>query len=503
MAKNVIKAEDYKNQKGYKQYIKKVSKHTLEIKFDEIFEIDAEYAKKLNIFIIKPKQAYYNNDDLYCPYINYFIEYYDDDNEFLMAYLRLKIMIDRGDSSVYTKEVFFDDLFDLLLSDSMIAKIKRLCDDNYDLSLTSKKKEYKYKAIEFNDKQGKILLNISMAIKLFVPIVTHYIHISGLKSNKKTDSFLGETFYKILPYFQEDNNLFNKLYEFILSKVNKFKHSDKRHWEKVEILGSDIATETEKILMRLLVDLFYKYNFTGNIIAFNSTSTKQIVMWSFKENFEKNLKPLSDSRDESGLSDFDKIEMTMSKFDESFVIHGKINTTQTLKKLQKMYGVEFDDKEVSYYEKHVGVNVLQRDLVFNLFGKYFGNVRDLYNNMSMRNYAKLIIIMKKMMSMLGFDIMQHILTGSMKVNPYLKKMPKKMVMKITNSDRYIALQDKYASTFDIISSDNGLFNNINTIIGSNVTLVDYEHIDKHGKEINIKNNVDMVIDEYLRLIDMV
>ena len=501
MSKDIIKVEDYKKEKHDEDIIIKVSKHTLEIKFDEYFDIESDYSKKLNVFVMKPKQAYYNNDHLYCPYINYFMKFYDTDNELLLAYLKLKVMIDRGGTSKYNKEVFLDDLFDLILSDSMIEKIKSMVKDNYSLELTSKKKQYKYKAIEFSDLQGVILLNISMAIKILLPIVSHYAYVAGMK-NKKTDKFLGETFYRVLHYFQEENNLYNKLYEFILSKVNKFKHTDKRHWEKVEILGSDIATETEKILMRLLVDLFYKYNFEGNIISYNSVSTKNIVNWSFKENFEKNFKVLSDNRDESGLTDFDKIEMNMSKFDESNVVLGKLNIKQTIKKLRKIYNVTLTSNDLNYYVENVGVNKLQKDLVFNLFGKYFGNVDDL-SSINLKQYSKLVIIMKKMLDMQGFDFMQHILTGNMRTNPYLKKMPKKLVKKIEDSPRYIDLQDKYSSAFDIISSDNGLLNNINTILGSNVTLVDYKNRDKHGKEINIKGNVDIIIDEYLKLIMMV
>lgn len=489
----MIHVEDYINEK-HKEYLKKVSKHAIEIKFDEIFKDPS--LKDLNIFILKPKQAYYNNTFMYTPYIDYFIEYYDDDNELLLSYLKLKFMIDRSGNKKYSKELFLDDLYTYLLSDSMVKKIKNMVKDNYNISLSPTNK-YKYEAIEFNDKHGQILLEIGMSIKIFVPIVTHYIHVTGNKN--KTDQFLAYAFKDILKYFEGENNMYNKIYEFIISKINRSKNSDKTHWNNVEIFGLDIPTETEKVLMRLLVDIFYKYAFKGNIVAMNATSIKRNIYWSLVGNYEFNVKPMSEVQDEDGLSDFDKVEMNMSKFDESYIIMGNLNIKQVIKVLKKKYDVTFDDDEIQYYLDNLKVDKLQRDMMFDLFGKYFGNIRDEYS-ITRKQYAKLVIIMKKRLEMHGYVIMQHIISGILQTNPHVKRMPKKLMLKIVNSDRFLELKEKYKSTFDIISTDNALFNNINTLISSNVLLIDYQASENTYKRIDISGNTDLIIDEYLRLI---
>lgn len=496
-----IKIQDYTKKDNEDCTITKASKHALNINFNKIFS--NEYlSEELNKFILKPKQAYYNNMDLYVPYINYFIKYFDDDNELPLAYLKLKFLADRGDNKIQEK-VFLENLYTCIMTPSMIEKIKNMVEYNYKSPQKSKKKNFKYKAIEFNEDQCKILLCISTAIKICIPPVTHYIYMSGIYNNKRTDEFLGESFFGIIKYFQEDNNLYNKIYEFILSKINKYKHSDKKHWETVEILGIDIASETQKVLMKLLVDIIYKYNFVENIIALNSTSIKNCIKWSLQTNFHLNLRQLSDVKNEEGLSDFDKIEMNMSKFDESYIIMGKINIEQCIDKLKKKYDVKFTKESINYYNKYLSINKLQRKLIFNFFAKYFGNIRDEYSSLTKKNYIKLIIIFKKMMKIMGFDFIQHILSGVVCTNPNVKKLSKKEVQYIVKSDLYKLLEEKYKSTFDIISDEKVFFSGINNILSSKILLVDYDNKDKTHSEIKIKENRDVIKYEYLKLIGMI
>lgn len=489
------KVEEY-IKKHHNHYIKKISKHALEVKFDEKF--DNPNIKDINIFIIKPKQAYYNNDYAYCPYIDYFIDYFDPDGELLLAYLRIKAMTDRDKE--YKPEVFFNDIQTFILSDYICEQIVKMVEYNYSLKL-SPKNTLKFQAIEFNDEHGKILLQISMAIKIIIPLVTHYIFKKGIKD---TDEFLAKTFNLIIPAFQGNVNMKNKLYEFISSKMNKTKTSDAGHWHKVEIFGNDPDSETETILSKMIVDIIYKFNFDENIVALLAISSKKNIYWATKSNFARNLKPISEVQDSDGLSDLDKVEMNNSKFDESFTIMGEINVKQTIKKLKKKYKVEFTVGELDYYIKHLSTNKFQRKLIFNLFGEYFGNINDEYN-ISRKQFAKLVIILKRMLEMHGCRIIQYILIGDMTINPHAKKLPKKKINYILNSDIYKRIKkEKYGPTADLIlNREQYKFDDLNIILSSTVKLVDYENKDKTGKRINIDGNVDVIIVDYLKLIEMI
>ena len=76
----------------------------------------------------------------------------------------------------------------------------------------------------------------------------------------------------------------------------------------------------------------------------------------------------------------------MSKFDESYIIMGKINIEQCIDKLKKKYDVKFTKESINYYNKYLSINKLQRKLIFNFFAKYFGNIRDEYSSLTKKNY---------------------------------------------------------------------------------------------------------------------
>ena len=194
--------------------------------------------------------------------------------------------------------------------------------------------------------------------------------------------------------------------------------------------------------------------------------------------------------------------MNMSKFDESFIIMSTINIEQTIQKLKNKWNIKFSKNEIEYYEKNLSINKIQKKLIFNFFGKEFGNIRDEYS-LTKKNYIKLLIILKKMLGCLGFEFMQHILSGVMHTNPNIKKLSKKEITSITKSDIYQSIKEKYKSTFEIISDEKVFFNTINTIISSRVLLVDYNNKENTSSEINIKDNRELVIYEFLKFVDMI
>lgn len=491
----MVQVEDWKTKKHKKDdVVKKVSKQALEIRFDEIF--DNPELVSLNTFIIKPKQAYYNNTDLYCPYLNYFMKYYDEDNELVTSYLKLKIMCDRNKK--YPKEVFLDDLYEYILSDSMMEKIGNMVKDNYQVSLAPKR-TFKKNSVQFNDSHGYVLLSIGMTIKMFIPVVSHYIFINGIGD---TDAFLYECFERVFNYFGDGMNMYNKLYQFILDKLNKLSKKNKGHYNRTEILGIDVEYEAEKIFMRVTVDIIYQYVFSKNIIAFNSEAIRKNIGWGHRAKDKLNLKAISDVKSDDGLSGLDKIEMTMAKFDESNIILADINVKQTLNKLAKQFKIKFDEDELDYYIKNLDIDTFQKNLVFQLFAKYFNNINDLYS-LSKKQYCKLIIIMKVMLYKHGFRAIQHVLTAQV-VKSNTKRIPKKIIMKIEESDRYQLLKEKYNFTFDLVSkSDNAFYIYVSIIINSKFFLVDYADRDKTEAELLVHKNIDIILDELLRLVKMI
>jgi hypothetical protein len=102
------------------------------VPFDKIFKKQNNDA--LNNFIIK-KESYVKKLEHITHYINYFIKYYDKNNELILAYLKLKFLVDNKDNNI-PLGTFIKMVYNILLTDTMIEKINQLVEDNYYIDLT-------------------------------------------------------------------------------------------------------------------------------------------------------------------------------------------------------------------------------------------------------------------------------------------------------------------------------------------------------------------------------
>lgn len=88
----------------------------------------------------------------------------------------------------------------------------------------------------------------------------------------------------------------------------------------------------------------------------------------------------SSRRDEDLNSEFDKFESFLNKADTALLVQAQTASDDAMNQIKLMYG-PFDPDEIQYYKHRLSdgakctVNAFQRDLVFNLFFKYFGDLR--------------------------------------------------------------------------------------------------------------------------------
>lgn len=491
MLYDVVIKEFMKRKNHDDDFIRMNSKQTAEIKLCEAYGIDKETCSGLDIFILKPKQAYYSNWDFIIPYINKFVEVYDYDSELIMCYMRMKFLIDR--KKKYMKETFIDDLYEMFCSETMVEKIGNMTRDYYGKVKLRARKEYKHKGIQFTDEHGFIILSSAICIKLMIPVVTHYIATNGIN---KTDDFLFYTFSKVLKIFESANNMQNKLYELVLSKLKKTEKRDALHWQHVEIDGKDLDYETETMFGRLLTDIIYKCSFSGNIAAFLSASINKNINWMLKAKFDKNNFAISDKKNEDGLSDLDKIEMNMSKFDESLICAGEINAVQVIKQLKEKFHVHWTKKELYWYMDNFNADALQEKMINNIYGKYFKSVTSIRSSVGRKNYTKLVLILRHMLKHMGFDLIQFIFTSDIHYNPNVRKIPKKEMNDILNSELFNDILEKYSICKDIIFNEK-FFHSLNEILNADVRLIMYDN-EYNGKK--LINNRKKIIEEYLRVI---
>ena len=94
------------------------------VKFDIIF--GNEKLKQYNRFIVD-KTSYVNNLDIITKYVNYFMNKYDDENDLAVAYLKLKVEMDkyRSFNEENVKELI-DFLYEVMFHERMVGKIIKL-----------------------------------------------------------------------------------------------------------------------------------------------------------------------------------------------------------------------------------------------------------------------------------------------------------------------------------------------------------------------------------------
>lgn len=292
-----------------------------------------EKIEELSVFFIN-KSSYENQLDHIVSYINFFINFYDTDMEFMIAYFKLSNVIGRersfDESGV---DGFIDLLYDVLFTRTMIEKIRRLTEDNYMDDIESDdndkkpylKSEKKHlESLEFTNQHIKVLLCISMAIKIMCPAMLHFTKINHIPIGKTTDTLF--RFYKRLftifgygtDYCLKDSddniledeipyedmmsiverehlekvdydythryygvidgkevyytpieiNIYNKLYIYCKAKILESHATNSTIYGQREIGGIDVFTVIEQFTRRVLItENVVKYMFNDNIVG--------------------------------------------------------------------------------------------------------------------------------------------------------------------------------------------------------------------------------------------
>ena len=477
------------------------SEKSISVRFEDYFGY--ERAHYLDNFYIIYKDSYSKKFNLITHYMNYFLKFYDHDKELLMSYFMLKYMVDLKKVDMQNRETFINLLYDELVTDTMYDKVKQMVEDNYriDLSQDPESKIKYSEALEFTNEHAKLLMLISIFIKMMIPITMHYI---SLYHDKKETHKLIKYYKRLFDVVEkkEHVNLYAKLYTSISVKVNLSETKNKRIWDKYEVDSSDAATYTDDLLDKnTIVDNIFKYRFDDNIIAFNSVILRTQLNFFFFLNLNINVNEISTEKDSDGLSTLDKLEMNATKIDENIILLSKINIKKTIKTLKKRMNIELSKEEVDFYMRHLKVSHITKTLVFYFYAKYFGGYRDL-NMINLRLFMKLLILMKKEMGLRGYVYLNQIISSNVdgKINTRVIHNAK-FLEKIKTSSVYQNLvQNKYSSLGKSSKGD-VIISLLSTLINTQFTIVDYDNPRELGKPLQV--NLDTLSQEFLDFVNLI
>ena len=169
-----------------------------------------------------------------------------------------------------------------------------------------------------------------------------------------------------------------------------------------------------------------------------------------------------------------KYEANLSKTDESLYLHSKYNCFAPMKRISKLYG-PFDEREIDFYihemkdNKGEAMNGFQRNLVFNLFYKFFSDTQSI-QAINLRDYVVLILAAKKMLASNRMIYMPYILSAKVDKIVTRKTLNKKEMAKMEVSQYYPEVQKKYKN--DKIVKQ--ILSTIATLITSSFRIIDYD-----------------------------
>lgn len=190
-----------------------------------------------------------------------------------------------------------------------------------------------------------------------------------------------------------------------------------------------------------------------------------------------------------------KFEANLIRRDESLVVHNQFNYAYTMESIRRQFG-PFNPDEIAFFKRNLEndqgnvINNFQRQLIFNLFYKYFGDTASI-NSINQENYIELMIAARTMLRNYNLAYLPYILTGKVNKIVSRKVLNKKEQAEMNNSQYYMTVQDKYKN--DKILQQ--ILGTIATLITSSFSVIDFYEPKYHGKELRIDSKI--IIEETL------
>lgn len=492
----------------------------LRVHFETLFG-DPKYAK-FDVFNIKKTSCKSALDEI-SRYLNYFVNRYDDENEYLMGLFKIKYEIDGTRSiTAETPNLLKDYIYSFIFTPSMQKKIYRIVDENYfdDIEKTDtlyEKGKFYLESLEFTNEHIKILLRISMAIKLILPLIVHYVDKWKIRLTKESP-FLFNFYEPLLTMFSsKDINIYNKLFIYVKRKVIDGQARNKPIYFKNEIFGHDDMTLVDRYLKyELIGENFFKFKFsesidpkTGryreNVLGLIKTIIKIQLMFFRKNEYSKNLAEVTNAKNGDELSGADKLEMNLSKLDEGLLDLADENIERSIEFIRDNISMEIPDEEIEYMIENQHPNELQVMLIRAYYGKYFGEMRDL-NLLTRYEFVVLELLLKRVLLLqsgetgedgyvVSHAVLPYILTGNVteRVNTRVIRN-QKFSVKIEESYLYQKLiHQKYRYLNSI--RENIILQILSALINTNFTYVTYENDALTGEPIVYSD--DQISDELL------
>ena len=180
-----------------------------------------------------------------------------------------------------------------------------------------------------------------------------------------------------------------------------------------------------------------------------------------------------------------KYEAGLIRTNEALYLQNRVNSRETMKIIESQFG-PFDEKEIEFYRENLKndsgsfINNFQKQLIFNMFYKYFGDVESIYCITPSTDYIKLLIAAKRILKSNYMVIMPYVISGKVEKLVPRKTINKREEKDLKSSQYYSLLLEKYKSE-KVMQQ---ILSTFATVISSTFKVVDYENPELNGKTID-------------------
>jgi hypothetical protein len=166
-----------------------------------------------------------------------------------------------------------------------------------------------------------------------------------------------------------------------------------------------------------------------------------------------------------------------------------------MRNIERQWG-PYNEDEIAFFMKELRnenneiINGFQKQLIFNLFYKYFGDTESI-KAINAIDYVKLMLTAKKMLqnNMMGF--LPYIISSKVEKIVARKTLNKKEMFRMESSQYFPMVQEKYKNE----KIQKQILSTIATLITSTFHVIDFEDPELNGKLITIEP--DIIIEESL------
>ena len=170
--------------------------------------------------------------------------------------------------------------------------------------------------------------------------------------------------------------------------------------------------------------------------------------------------------------------------------------------IDKKYG-PFPQDEIEFYkarlfdEENDNINTFQRNLVFNLFYKYFGDTESI-KAINKDDYIKLVIAAKNMLISNDMVVLPYVISSKVTKSISRKNINKKEEGKVESCEIFSEIMEKYSYKPKIKQY---ILSLIATIFSSTINMIDYHDPNIDGKDLPLL--MDFIQEEVCRYVRLI